>query len=57
MTFQDFLQIMVDRNASDVYFTTGAPPMYRIEGITQPIGDGQFSPKDLEILTDRKSVV
>jgi twitching motility protein PilU len=51
MTFQDFLQVMIDRNASDVYFTTGAPPMYRIEGITQPIGDGQFSPKDLEILT------
>ena len=50
MTFQDFLQVMVDRNASDIYFTVNAPPMYRIEGITQPIGDGIFSPKDLEIL-------
>src|SRR5215213_5215057 len=50
MSFQDFLQMMVDRNASDIYFTNDAPPMYRIEGITQPIGDGKFSPKDLEIL-------
>ncbi len=50
MPFQDFLQVMVDRNASDIYFTVGAPPMYRIEGITQPIGEGVFSPKDLEIL-------
>ena len=50
MTFQDFLQVMVDRNASDIYFTTGVPPMYRIEGITQPIGDGKFSPQELEIL-------
>lgn len=50
MAFQDFLKIMVDRNASDVYFTVESPPMYRIEGITQPIGDSKFSPKDLEIL-------
>jgi len=50
MTLQDFLQVMVDRNASDIYFTVGSPPMYRIEGITQPVGDGQFSPRDLEIL-------
>ena len=50
MTFQDFLQVMVDRNASDIYFTTNSPPMYRIEGTTQPIGDNKFSPKDLEIL-------
>jgi twitching motility protein PilU len=47
MTFQDFLQVMVDRNASDIYFTAESPPMYRIEGITQPIGDVKFSPKDL----------
>ena len=50
MPFQDFLQVMVARNASDVYFTAESPPMYRIEGITQPIGDGKFSPKELEIL-------
>lgn len=50
MAFQDFLQVMVDRNASDIYFTVESPPMYRIEGITQPIGDNKFSPKDLEIL-------
>jgi twitching motility protein PilU len=51
MTFDDFLQVMVDRNASDIYFTVNSPPMYRIEGITQPIGDGQFSPRDLEIFS------
>jgi len=46
MIFQDFLQVMVDRNASDIYFTVESPPMYRIEGMTQPIGAGKFSPKD-----------
>ena len=50
MTIQDFLQIMVERKASDIYFTVGSPPMYRIEGITQPVGEYRFVPKDLEIL-------
>ena len=50
MDFRDFVAIMVERNASDIYFTVGRPPMYRIEGIVQPIGDTAFTPEDLETL-------
>lgn len=50
MAIKDLLTIMVERNASDIYVTTEVPPMYRIEGTTQPIGDGNLTPaqtKDL----------
>ncbi len=50
MEMRDFLKIMVERNASDLYFTTGSPVMYRIEGIVQPVGDHKFTPQDLEAL-------
>src|SRR5215470_15577180 len=50
MEMRDFLKIMVERNASDLYFTTGSPVMYRIEGIVQPVGDHKFMPQDLEAL-------
>ena len=50
MDFRDFVAIMVERNASDIYFTVGRPPMYRIEGIVQPIGETAFTPEDLETL-------
>jgi twitching motility protein PilU len=52
MEMHDFLKIMVERNASDVYFTAGSPVMYRIEGIVQPAGDHKFTPQDLEVLAN-----
>ncbi|MBI3800719.1 MAG: PilT/PilU family type 4a pilus ATPase [Deltaproteobacteria bacterium] len=50
MNFRDFLVIMAERNASDIYFTEDSPPMYRIEGIVQPIGEPVFTAADLESL-------
>jgi twitching motility protein PilU len=50
MEFRPFLELMIERNASDVYFSVNSPPMYRIEGITQPIGDHKFTPEELEHL-------
>ncbi|MEW6298301.1 MAG: PilT/PilU family type 4a pilus ATPase [Thermodesulfobacteriota bacterium] len=50
MEFRDFLEVMVERNASDIYFTVHSPPMYRVEGITQPVGDHAFTPDELERL-------
>jgi twitching motility protein PilU len=38
MNIRDILKVMVERNASDIYLTEGLPPMYRIEGVTQPVG-------------------
>jgi twitching motility protein PilU len=51
MDINRFLQTMVDRDASDVYLTVAKPPMYRIEGEVQPIGDVAFTAPDLEKLS------
>ncbi len=50
MNFRNFLETMVERNASDIYFTVDSPPMYRIQGVVQPIGKPVFKPEDLETL-------
>jgi len=50
MEIKELLQVMVDKEASDVYLTVTSPPMYRIEGVVQPIGDFKFTPADLEAL-------
>jgi twitching motility protein PilU len=39
MEFMDLLRYMVKNDASDIYITAGCPPMFRIEGITQPWGE------------------
>jgi hypothetical protein len=44
----EYLGVMVEKNASDVYFTVASPPMYRIQGIVQPIGEHVFTPEELE---------
>jgi twitching motility protein PilU len=50
MNFRNFLETMVERNASDIYFTVESPPMYRIQGVVQPIGEPVFKSEDLETL-------
>ena len=50
MDINEYLKTMVEKEASDVYLTVAKPPMYRIEGKVQPIGDVKFSPADLEKL-------
>jgi twitching motility protein PilU len=55
MEIKELLRVMVDTEASDVYLTVASPPMYRIEGVVQPIGDLKFNPADLEALA--KSVM
>ncbi len=45
---RELLKVMVERNASDIYLTVDLPPMYRIEGVTQPIGTTPFTNEELE---------
>lgn len=52
MDIRDFLKVMVDRDASDVYLTVDLPPMYRVQGVTQPIGDAPFTNEQLEALAN-----
>jgi twitching motility protein PilU len=48
----EFFKTMVERDSSDLYLTTGRPPMYRIEGKITPIGDTSFNDTDLTALAD-----
>lgn len=37
MEFKDYLKIMVMKDASDIYLTTGAPPSAKFDGVLKPI--------------------
>jgi twitching motility protein PilU len=50
MDIRSFLKVMVERDASDVYLTADLPPTYRIQGVTQPIGDVLLTNDHLEAL-------
>jgi len=52
MEIQDFLQRMVEAEASDLYLTVNRPTMYRINGVVSPIGQDHFGPRDLEQFAD-----
>jgi twitching motility protein PilU len=39
-----YLKLMADRNASDLFFTTGAPVSIKIEGDTKPVGRSLLEP-------------
>jgi twitching motility protein PilU len=48
MNLTEFLSVMVEKDASDIYLTVASPPMYRIQGTVQPIGEHVFTPEELE---------
>jgi len=52
ITIEELLKFMVKHDASDIYVTVGVPPMYRIEGVTQPAGKQKFSPEMTEALAN-----
>lgn len=50
LSIHDILKVMVEKDAADVYLTVDLPPMYRVQGVTQPIGDKPFTNEELEAL-------
>ncbi len=44
MNLQPYLQLMSEQQASDMYFTTGAPVSVRIEGSMRPVGKSMLNP-------------
>ena len=52
MEIRDFLKVMVENDASDIYLTVDSFPMYRVYGITQPIGDVKLTNEQLEALAN-----
>jgi len=52
MDIRYLLRLVVERDASDIYLTVDLPPIYRIQGITHPIGDTAFTNEQLEKLAN-----
>src|SRR5215468_11894563 len=50
MNIVEYLKVMVETDASDLYLTVGSPPVYRIQGVMRPICDHVFSAEELEDL-------
>lgn len=50
MGIKTYLEIMVQKQASDLYFTTGAPVNMKIEGVTSAIGETSFPPGQVKKL-------
>jgi len=48
MTIKDLMSVMVRSNASDLYITVEAPPMFRVEGTTKPYGDKRLTAQQTE---------
>ncbi len=45
-----YLKLMADKNASDVFFCTGAEPHIKIEGNIRPVGTQKLEPGDVETM-------
>lgn len=52
MEIVDFLKVMVEHDASDIYLTVDSFPMYRVYGITQSVGDVKLTNEQLETLAN-----
>ena len=52
MQIRELLRTMISSGASDLYLTSDSPPMYRIEGVTQPGGEQKLNPDILRDLAD-----
>ncbi len=44
MNIEPYLKLMAEKNASDIYFTTGAPACVKIEGETKPLSKTRLEP-------------
>jgi len=50
MDINTYLEIMVQKKASDIFFTTAAPVNIKIDGITRAIGETPFPPGQVQKL-------
>ncbi len=50
MDLAELLQLAVEENASDLHLQAGMPPMLRVTGELQPVGDDAVSAQDVESL-------
>ena len=50
MNIDPYLTLMAQKNASDIYFTTGAPPSIKIEGEMRRISNNPLEPGQVKWL-------
>lgn len=50
MSIQEFLEIVVKKDASDLHLVVGSPPVIRIDGQLMPVSEGPLTPEDSESL-------
>ena len=48
MDFRSYLKTMVERDASDLYMSSGAPMSAKIDGTLQPLNDGKLTPEQVK---------
>lgn len=53
MEFKDYLKILVMKDASDLYLTTGAPPSAKIQGVLTPLEPATMSPNAVKEIAYR----
>ena len=49
-SLDEILRLSVEEKASDIHFTAGCPPYYRIDGVLTPFKGDKLLPTDLEAL-------
>ena len=52
MEFADYLQLMVKKDASDLFLSAGAPVNIKIEGVTSPVGSHPLPPGFLKSIAE-----
>ena len=52
MEFSDYFKMMADQDASDLFFSTGAPVNIKIEGVTKPINNNSLLPGAVQTLAN-----
>ena len=50
MDIVPYLKLMVEKNASDLFISVGAPVNIKIEGVSRAIGDQPLTPKQAKEL-------
>jgi len=50
MELQKYLDLLVAKDGSDLFFTAGAPAHIKVEGVTSPIGEAPFKPDAVKAL-------
>ena len=50
MSIQEYLEIVVKKEASDLHIVAGSPPVIRIDGVLIPVASALLTPQDTESL-------